>query len=119
MAICGRECSFASSNLSGVVSFEYTWNMEGIETETIQFGSGVYGDYLVCGINGTVQASFYDMTVISDAAIGDIGTVTMTIGYSSPITVTVPCIVQAMNHTVPAAGVPTAQVTFRLTGDPS
>jgi hypothetical protein len=115
-AICGRSCSFTVGG-QAYDSHSFTLNLTGTETDVTAFGSGFWGDTIVCSGTGTVNASFYG-NVISALEVGDIVTVVLTYGYASPVTVTLTnAVVQTIASTVDAKGIAGFDITFKITGD--
>ena len=116
--LCGRNCSFEVDN-SSYISHMFTLNMAGVETDVTAFGSGKFGDYVVCSVNGTVNASFYD-NVVSAISIGDEVDLDLELGYDAPVVLSfTDAVVQSVTATVDAKGIAGFDVIFRLTGDMS
>lgn len=113
--LCGRACSFTVDGES-YDSHIATLNLSGVETDVTKFGSGEYGDYVVCSINGTINASFYG-DILSALAVGDVVKLIFTLGYTEDVTLTFnDAVVQSINSAIDSKGIAMFDAVFRLTG---
>ena len=108
--ICGKDCT-----LTGVtgVSTGTSWNltMNGKEFDTTAFGDGDFGDWTVCGADGTIAVKSYDYCT---ADLGD------AITWGSNVSGTVySCntVVQNKTITVDAKGIVEFDLSLRMIGD--
>lgn len=114
--LCGRSCSFTVGGTS-YTSHTVSVAQAGTETDVTHFGSGLFGDFVVCSVNGTVNASFYD-NILSVLTVGDVVTLVLVLGYDTPITLTfTDAVVQSINSAVDAKGIAMFDSVFRLTGN--
>lgn len=114
-AICGRSCSFTVGGES-YDGHNVSLQVAGNETDVTAFGAGDFGDWLICGANGTVTAGFYD-NLVGVLSIGDQVSLILTLGYTAPVVVTIASVVQSFGVDADAKGIVMQTATFRLTGD--
>lgn len=110
-AICGRECSFSVASTT-YTSHRFDITLDGEETDVTAFGAGQFGDWVVCRVNGSINASFYE-NIINVLDVNDAVTLNFTIGTSD---LTVAAVVKSVNTGIDAKGIATFNAVFRLTG---
>jgi len=109
-AVCGKDCNLGG--LSGnVVAHSFTLDIAGQETDVSAFGSGEFGDYLVCRSAGTLSVNTY---AYPSEDVGDTVSLSANVGAS---TLTIPGIVQSKNIAIDAKGIAQFVTTVRITGD--
>ncbi len=112
--LCGRKCSFTAGG-SAYDSHNVELSMQGEPVDVTAFGSGPYGDFVVCRINGTCTANFYD-NILNIITPGDELSLVLTLGYDVPVVITVASVLQSVVTGIDAKGIALFSATFRLTG---
>lgn len=87
--------------------------MEGNETDVTAFGDDELGSWVVCNVAGTVSADFY-AEIVNVLSIGDEVSLVLTLGYDTPVTITIPAVVRNIGAAVDAKGIAMQRATFRV-----
>lgn len=111
-AICGKSVTFTVGG-SAYDGHQVTLELSSNEIDVTHFGDGTYGSTLACSAQGRLSASFYDLPSID---IGDSVAWSMTLPYSSPVTMTGNGTVTSKGLSVDAKGVVENTATLRITG---
>lgn len=115
-AICGKSCSVTIGS-QAYDAHQFSIARQANEIDVTGFGSGDYGDWLACSVNGTITVQCYDLPVL---APGDAVTVVTTFGYTSIVTITFTnAKVTSFNSEVDAKGIVAHTVVCRIVGDPT
>ncbi len=112
-AICGKAVTFTVGG-SAYDGHQFSLEESSNEIDVTHFGDGTYGSTLACSASARLTASFYD---VPSASIGDSVAFSITLPYSSTITMTGNGTVSAKGLSVDAKGVVENSLTLKITGD--
>jgi hypothetical protein len=118
MAICAKSCAITiDSGTYESHSVELTRGTTLVDVT--HFGSGAYGDFLGCGLNGTITAQMYNFPTLVPGDI--VGTTVVRLDYTPDVALTFSnCVVETFNTSYDAkGGVVNNTLSLRIVGDPS
>ena len=112
-AICGKSCTFTVGG-TAYDGHQFTLELSASEQDVTHFDDGDYGSVLACSSQGRLTASFYE---IPDVDIGDDVAWSMTLPYSSSVTMSGNGTATSKGLSSDAKGVVENTLSLRITGD--